>query len=428
MPEPVAKGVNKMGMERTFQFLNDTFGSYYEKHPIPAPVGFAEREFGFLYHGQTYFRRHLGFASPVQLRQDMKSRPPAHTYYSAAYYERPSAHTMAEKGWKGADLIFDLDADHLVGADKMTYGEMLVAVKEKFRYLVDGFLYGELGYNPNEVHLVFSGGRGYHAHIRDPRVLQLGSVARRQLVDYITKNVPARAFVKTRAVDKERYRIIKSVRVPSATRGGWGGRVTTAVVSDLRRISNDPQAAEVRAQELSKRAGIGLKEAKNVVGAFTGPSDRIEDRLQRLSTGIGDLFEGVGEQTVSRLFDYHLNQLRGFCDEPVSSDVKRLIRAPGSLHGKTGLRAIPLTRDKLDDFDPLVEAVVLDDEPVRITASPAAKPFTLMGQDFKPAPGLQTLPRYAAVFLILRRQALLEGDTPPAPPPPKPAPAAAGGA
>ena len=103
-------------MERTFGFLTDSFKAYYAKRGLPPPVGFQQREFGFMYHGETFFRRHLGYVSPDHLKADILRKPPAHVYHSTAYYEHPSAHTMIEKGWQGADLIFDLDADHLEDA------------------------------------------------------------------------------------------------------------------------------------------------------------------------------------------------------------------------------------------------------------------------------------------------------------------------
>ncbi|MCA1813180.1 MAG: hypothetical protein LC624_04420 [Halobacteriales archaeon] len=37
-----------------------------------------------------------------------------------------------------------------------------------------------------------------------------------------------------------------------------------------------------------------------------------------------------------------LASMTGETDEPVTSDVKRLIRLPGSVHGKTGLRVVPV--------------------------------------------------------------------------------------
>lgn len=418
-----------MGMERTFEFLNASFKEFYSGHALPAPTGFQQREFGFMYHGETYFRRHLGFPSPDLLKVDVLRRPPAHIYHSAAYYDHPSAHTMAEKGWVGADLIFDLDADHLEGADKMSYAQMLEAVKVKFRTLIDGFLLGEFGYSEKDLHLVFSGSRGYHCHVRDPRVRELTSPMRREIVDHITGKIDADGFVREAAVaNRPGGRPVRSIRIPSSREGGWKGKLTRAAVDQLRALSQDPRPAAEKAKALAAETGLGLKEAQNLAEALSGNPQGVAKRVASISEGIADIHQGVGAQTFRHLFAYHLNRLRGWCDEPVSSDVKRLIRAPGSLHGKTGLRAVPLTRDKLEDFDPLVEAVALDDEPVKITVAPNAKPFTLKGQEFKVQPGVAALPRFAAVFLILRRQALLEGDTPPPPPAPKVAPAAAGGA
>ena len=415
-----------MGMERTLAFLNDSFKAYYAKNALPPPTGFQQREFGFMYHGETYFRRHLGFGSPDLLKLDIVRKPPAHVYHSAAYYDNPSAHTMVEKGWIGADLIFDLDADHLEGADKMSYAEMLAAVKVKFRTLVDHFLAGEFGYAEKDLHLVFSGSRGYHCHVRDPRVRELTSPMRREIVDFVTGKVESDDFVRDATVETRAGRPVKSIRIPPSTAGGWPGLLSRATLEQLKAISTDARPPEEKAKALAQATGIHTREAKTLVEALSGTPDAVSKRLASVSEGIADIHQGVGSQTFRHLFAYHLNRLKGWCDEPVSSDVKRLIRAPGSLHGKTGLRAVPLTRDKLDEFDPLVEAVVLDDEPVKLTVSPSAKPFTLKGLDFKPAAGPLTLPRFAAVFLILRRQALLEGDTPPAPPPSTPAPAAAG--
>jgi len=415
-----------MGMERTLAFLNDSFKAYYAKNVLPPPTGFQQREFGFMYHGETFFRRHLGFGNPDLLKLDILRRPPAHVYHSAAYYDNPSAHTMMEKGWVGADLIFDLDADHLEGADRMSYAEMLAAVKVKFRTLVDDFLAGEFGYSEKDLHLVFSGSRGYHCHVRDPRVRELNSPMRREIVDFVTGKIESDAFVREQAVASRPGGSMKSLRIPASDSGGWPGRLSRAMLEQLRAVAADPRPAEEKAQALVQATGLHTREARALVEALSGNPDSVAKRLASISEGVADIHQGIGVQTFRHLFGFQLNRLKGWCDEPVSSDVKRLIRAPGSLHGKTGLRAVPLTRDKLDEFDPLVEAVVLDDEPVKLTVSPSAKPFTLKGLDFKPAAGPLTLPRFAAVFLILRRQALLEGDTPPAPPPSTPAPAAAG--
>ena len=46
---------------------------------------------------------------------------------------------MQEKEWMGAELIFDLDSDHLPNADKMRYEESLALVNRNLRNSLRSF-------------------------------------------------------------------------------------------------------------------------------------------------------------------------------------------------------------------------------------------------------------------------------------------------
>lgn len=175
-------------MDQSSRFLLKTFRKYYKSYTPWMPERHTKREFGFMFFDRDIMQRHLGFANPDELKAFMVSKVPMHSYYSTAYYRRPAAPTMEEKDWMGAELIFDLDADHLKDADKMTYDEMLLRIREEMVNLVDSFLMGDLGFSEDQIQLTFSGGRGYHAHIMSPDVLTLGAHERRELVDYITYN------------------------------------------------------------------------------------------------------------------------------------------------------------------------------------------------------------------------------------------------
>ena len=102
----------------TTEFLRQRFTDYYKKTILVAPSSLEQREWGFvLFNPHTpnlRMRRHIGFSGKDELFQFIHNLVPQHAYYSTAYYEKPDAGTMAEKGWCGADLIFDLDADHIV--------------------------------------------------------------------------------------------------------------------------------------------------------------------------------------------------------------------------------------------------------------------------------------------------------------------------
>ena len=94
----------------------------------------------------------------------------------------------------------------------------------------------------------------------------------------------------------------------------------------------------------------------------------------------------------------------GETDEPVTCDIKRLIRLPFSLHGKTGLKVVKIGIDELKTFDPLNDAIAFDDDPVKIHLNTS---FTIKmnQQHFNLEPGEVEVPLYLAVFLIARRTA-----------------------
>ena len=105
-----------MPSDESVRFVMDRFSKYYRETPIFMPERFSKREFGFMFFDRQFVMRHLGFPTRAALKKYLVEHVPSHVYYSCAYYEKPNAPTMVEKKWQGADLIFDLDADHVEGA------------------------------------------------------------------------------------------------------------------------------------------------------------------------------------------------------------------------------------------------------------------------------------------------------------------------
>src|SRR5439155_27170186 len=80
-------------------------------------------------------------------------------------------------------------------------------------------------------------------------------------------------------------------------------------------------------------------------GQLESLSDRSRDLLIRLVQDIQPVrSEELGGVSLEGIVQ------RAETDEPVTSDIKRLIRMPSSLHGKTGLQVIPMSRDAIDGF------------------------------------------------------------------------------
>ena len=398
-------------IEATLQWVTEVFGRYYEANPPPMPARFARREFGFLWTGKKFFLRHTGFSSRETFQHFMAREAPHHAYYSTAYYKTPHAATMKEKEWLGADLIFDLDADHLPGGDKMSFAQQLAEVKAQARKLLDDFLLGDFGFDPEHVKIVFSGGRGYHFHVTDPRVQSLDSAARREIVDYLSPNDTVKGFIHgkwivERTVHDGFGHARKVKTIPPATVGGWPGHLSKVLADYLDQLAQRPRSEAVA--ELCQFKGIGETKAQQAL-AWVTPG-----LIERIRTGADwqsgnerlELPPGLQQEALVRaLVDKLTVMAEGETDEPVTADIKRLIRLPGSLHGKTGLRVTPIALDDFASFDPLRDAVALGEEPVRIVVS---KPMEvpLRGERVTVQPGEQELPLYQAMFVVLRRGAL----------------------
>ena len=91
-------------------------------------------------------------------------------------------------------------------------------------------------------------------------------------------------------------------------------------------------------------------------------------------------------------------------DEPVTTDTKRLIRMPTSLHGGSGMRVQPLELRELHDFDPLTDAVVFGMRNVKVDQKfPLRMP--MLGSTYVLQKGITTVPEAVAVFLCCRGMA-----------------------
>jgi len=96
----------------------------------------------------------------------------------------------------------------------------------------------------------------------------------------------------------------------------------------------------------------------------------------------------------------------GETDEPVTCDVKRLIRLPASLHGNTGLKVTKILLDDLQDFNPLNDAIVFSNNLVKIKLHRSFK-IRMKEENFHLEEEIQKMPTYLAIFLIGRKVATI---------------------
>ena len=337
-------------MDITKVFLLKKFREYYSRVDLYIPKEFERREWAFApleNFPEFVMNRHIAFSSDLELKAYILTNIPAHAYYSSAYYEDPSAE-MGKKGWMGADLIFDIDADHLPSKSlKSAKREVFKLVK----ILTDDF-----GVSENDIEIVFSGHRGYHIHVYDERFKELESAERREIVDYLTLN----------SLKAQGSRQMK--------------RVARCIAKYIANVIKDGRIDAILEEFGVADVSILKKNIKSIAD--------------------GDL-SSIPKAMLDRIFNLCVLKVATHIDPPVTADIKRLIRLPNSLHGKTGLRVTVVPLDKLEEFDPLRDAVVFGDEKVKVRIKKKVK-LRMKGEEFTLDAGKNKVPEYLAIFLICR--------------------------
>ncbi|EMA23522.1 DNA primase small subunit PriS [Haloarcula argentinensis] len=385
--------------ERTRAYLRGRFGDHYRQASVTPPPAANEREWGFIPWtegpGETMVR-HRSLLDLGEIEDFLGRRKPRHVYFSAGRYDEPSASTMSDKGWRSSDLVFDLDADHLpsvvLGED--SYAEMLAKCKDALLRLLD-FLEEDFGFD--DLTVVFSGGRGYHVHVRDERIRHLERDARREIVDYVRGiGLEFDELVDEESVAGTAGRSSPAQKRTLSTEGGWSARAhrhMLAVVDDL--LAMEEADALDRLQEYD---GIGE-------GKATAALNAARSNYEQLEAGNIDVHPAF-YQLAKILLHEVVAADNAPIDEPVTTDTNRLIRLPGSLHGGSGLEVQRIDREDIDAFDPLVDPVPETfrghDITVEVTDGGLVE---LDGDSFTLEAGNQTVPEHVGVFLMARGRA-----------------------
>ena len=402
----------------------DKFCSFYKNpsYVFPSPVSFGQREYAFLLFKERAMVRHKSFASPTALRGFMRERIPSDVYHSCAYYENPDAE-MEKKGWQGADLVFDIDADHIpTSCNKIHdewkcsnvecgfYGKGITpeecpicggmkfetktwacdlcidSTRVETRKLLD-MLVNDFGFAEEEIHTYFSGHRGYHIHVENEAIRSLDTMARKEIVDYV-------CGIGLELFDKKKRESSNSKRkssTPVFSLGDYGWK--------LRLKNGIRKFVSASTKENLTEIGISKKGSEII---FRNKEGIIKRCLNENRWGT---VKGVGFETWMHVAEHVKNQEAAQIDTVVTSDIHRLIRANGTLHGKTGLLKVEFPLRDLDCFDPFVGAVAFKEGTAKVQVSEAPE-FKLSGKSFGPFKNQTVeLPTAAAVLLILKNRA-----------------------
>ena len=386
--------------KESLEFQKENFKEYYKNNEIELPDRFGKREFAFVLFSGRGMIRHLAFNRKNNFIDFLLEKVPAHLYYSSAYYQIPDAPTMQEKNWMGAELIFDLDSDHLPNAKKLSYEKQLDLVKDEFFKLVNDFLLDDFGFDKKNIELYFSGGRGYHCHVKDSRIYDIDSGERREIVDYITGRdlrdnlLFHEQVTNTIRIGGRNIPSNKTLLMPKPTEPGWRGRISRGLID----IINEIKKSENPSEKL-REYGVNEKSANKLL------EDLSEQRIDRIKEGRIDQSKTIRKFFLNNaLRKTAVSMSAGETDEPVTCDIKRLIRLPMSLHAKTGFKVQKISFDKLISFEPLRDAIVFSDDLVDIELIRDIK-YVINDTSFDLKKGDNKVPRYLSIFLIGNRLA-----------------------
>ena len=346
---------------------------------ISLPNRMGEREFGFQEFGTGEMRRHVSLSDRNGLTL-LLAGGPSDVYASCSYYARPDL-PMAEKGWKGSDLIFDIDAKDLnlpcreghtvrvcagcsaVSRDKACAGcgstrhssvslpcPMCVAAAKREVIKLLGVLVSDLGIPEKAVEVSFSGNDGFHLAVVAPHIERMESRGRRAI---------ARHCMFVGAVP-EAFGVLKDTKqsdldyvLPKPDAPAWRGRLARTLWGTLA----DRALFIARLDgNVYRQFGAVLREQARAVGATI--------------------------------------------DVQVTADISRIFRMTGTLNGKSGLQKAPC--GDLDAFHPYVDACVLRADDTRVAAS-CPIGFEIGGLRYGPYDSeTVSIPEYAAVYMMAK--------------------------
>ncbi len=320
-----------MSQKEKQEALKDYYTSVFDVNDLTQVIDFdtfSRREFGFVSLNGKFFRNY-SFEEPKELQDFMIDRCPTDAYIGAVYDEPPSRETPIHKlEWIGHELVFDIDINDYDAVRKYVCdctgaGQVCIKCWQLINVsimVIDETLRRDFGMN--EIVWVFSGRRGVHAWVGDRVGFNLGRDQRQSIIDYmsVVRGEDETARIQDRT--KLRYDFRK--------------RIESTVF--------EYYLKNVRRKDLIE-LGLSASAASSIIKQLKHQEGRVDDNLAR------DFNYKLGK--VNK-YDEIIRRWAPRIDHKVSIDLRRLLRMPTSIHGKTGCVARILDPDprKIFNFDP----------------------------------------------------------------------------
>jgi DNA primase small subunit len=352
----------------TISFLRQAYREYYFRRAgsIEFPDDLYSREFGYIPFGGGMVR-HLSFRSGGEAVAEILKQSPSSIYCSNARYESPTA-PIEKKGWLGAELIFDIDATDIPTSCKRGHDLWYC---ERCR---------SSGRLPRPPKCPKCGGSAVEFHNTCDVCLTAAKDHALRVVDFLTEDfgVPHEA-----------------VRLYFSGNRGYHLHVSDKRFHPLNQLDRAEVADYVRGASLPLSQTIASILRRSPVDAGS-QGEGWTKRITRYVRARREGFPG----TLQKLVSDAISSQRAMVDSSVTTDVHRVFRLAGTLHGNTGMckmRVEPTGR-----FDPQRDPMVLSAKPVTVKVDFYPR-FRVNGVEFGPFKSqMAELPSYAAVSILTR--------------------------
>ncbi|MFX0185461.1 MAG: DNA primase catalytic subunit PriS [Candidatus Hodarchaeota archaeon] len=309
--------------------LRDYYSTYFNLDLLAKVIDFSDfsvREFGFVSLTGKFFRN-ISFKDPRALQDFLIDRTPIHAYIGAFFNEPPSRETPIHTlEWKGHELVFDIDLDEYDAVRKYVcecQGADQVCIRcwqliSLAIFIIDETL--RLDFGLENIIWLFSGRRGIHGWVTDKIGFTLDQEQRKSIIDYLS----------ILHGEDEAARIQDRSKLPDDFRRRTERRVFKYFLQNIRR------------KDLIE-LGFSSTTATNLMKQLKLQNGQIDENLAKsfnLRLAKINKYDEILRRWVPRI------------DHKVTIDLRRLIRLPHSIHGKTGRVARIIEPDEIFEFNP----------------------------------------------------------------------------
>ena len=249
------------------------------------------------------------------------ARPPAGLFSSTAYYLDPNESKPTKRGLIGYDFVIDLDDDALAYEDRYDF---IDAMRKKTKAVVDRFL-KDLGFDEDLMLVDFSGNKGFHLTFDDEKYRNLDQSDRRQIIDYIIGN----------KLDRDILLVNNKL-----SHYGWNKQA----VYFLESLLKDPSREHIEKY-------FPKNKAKKIDSLLSDPAV-----VARLTAG--SLVDFDTKVLKLAMMKEHRLNIKNVVDKKPTVDKHRIFRVPGSLHPKSGLPSVRLSKHHLDSTDAIIDEIL----------------------------------------------------------------------